>query len=68
MANDRHWILLIFEDKENKFLFKTMKFDTIKEMSYILNEKEQTCSNYYHQLIKPRGVFEFVRIYQEKVI
>ena len=65
MSRDRNWVLLIFEDKENKYLFKTYRFQTIKELSLVLNEKEQTCSNYYHGLIKPRGVFEYSRIYQE---
>jgi hypothetical protein len=65
MRHDRNWILLLFEDKENKILFKTFSFSTIKELSLVLNEKEQTCSNYYHGLIKPRGVFEYCKIYQE---
>ena len=68
MKNDRQWVLLIFEDIENRHLFKTFKFKTIKDLSMVLNQKEQTCSNYYHGLIKPRGIFEYARIYQEKSI
>ena len=46
MRHDRNWILLLFEDRENRILFKTFSFTTIKELSLVLNEKEQTCSNF----------------------
>ena len=38
-------------DKDRTELFKIMDFNTIKEISYVLNMKQQDISNYYHQLI-----------------
>ena len=60
----RRWILCLFEDETHKYLFKQYSFHTISEIAKVLDEKEQTCSNFYHGLIKPRDVFKFVKIYQ----
>ena len=30
------WVLYLFEDEENKEIFKILEFKTIKEVSYVL--------------------------------
>ena len=58
------WYVYLYEDKEKKDIFKIMKFDTINEMSKVMNLKPAVLSNYFHGLIKPRGVLKYCIIYQ----
>ena len=60
------WILFIFYDIERKDLIKQISFNSIKEISYVSGLKPQTISNYYHNLIKPRGILKYCILYQEK--
>lgn len=60
------WILFIFYDKQRTKLIKQLSFNSIKEISYVSGMKSQTISNYYHDLIKARGVLEYCILYQEK--
>jgi len=54
----------MFLDKDRTDLFKVMDFNTIKEIGYVLNMKQQDISNYYHQLIKERGPLKYCYLYQ----
>ena len=58
------WYLYLFEDEDRTEIFKIMKFDTISEMSIVLDIKPAVLSNYFHGLIKPRGVLKYCIIYQ----
>ena len=58
------WYLYLFENEEKKEIFKIMKFNTINEMSEVLQVKPNILSNYFHGLIKPRGVLKYCVIYQ----
>lgn len=58
------WILHLYKDKEHTDLIKVMEFDTIKKISYVLQIDSQVISNYFHGLIKPRGILEFCVLYQ----
>ena len=58
------WYLYLFEDEDRKEIFKIMKFDTISEMSEVLAIKSNILSNYFHGLIKPRGILKYCVIYQ----
>jgi hypothetical protein len=58
------WYLYLFEDEDRTEIFKIMKFDTISEMSAVLDIKSAVLSNYFHGLIKPRGVLKYCIIYQ----
>ena len=60
----KKWILYVFLDKDRTDLLKVMDFNTIKEVSYIVGEPPQTISNYYHQLIKERGLLKYCYLYQ----
>ena len=61
---DARWYLFLFTDIEKTNLLKVYHFDTIKEMSFVLDIEAQTISNYYHELIKSRGVLDYCKIYQ----
>lgn len=54
----------MFYDKERSELLKIMDFNTIKEVSYVLNMRQQDISNYYHNLIKERGPLKYCYLYQ----
>ena len=58
------WYLYLFETEEKEEIFKIMKFNTINEMSEVLQVKPNILSNYFHGLIKPRGVLKYCVIYQ----
>lgn len=57
-------MLFVFYDKERSDLLKIMDFNTVKEISYVLDMKSQDISNYYHQLIKERGPLRYCYLYQ----
>jgi len=56
------WYVYLFDN--NNEIIKIMKFNTISEMSYVLGEKPSVLSNYFHGLIKSRGVLKYCKIYQ----
>ena len=58
------WYLYLFETEEKEEIFKIMKFNTINDMSEVLQVKPNILSNYFHGLIKPRGVLKYCMIYQ----
>lgn len=60
----KKWLLFLFNDTDKSELLKVMDFNTIKEVSYILGEKQQDISNYYHNLIKERGNLRYCYLYQ----
>tara|TARA_R110001592_G_scaffold152202_3_gene379562 strand:+ start:2248 stop:2451 length:204 start_codon:yes stop_codon:yes gene_type:complete len=59
-----YWYLYLFETEEKEEIFKIMKFNTINDMSEVLQVKPNILSNYFHGLIKPRGVLKYCMIYQ----
>tara|TARA_R110000823_G_scaffold197614_6_gene328784 strand:+ start:319 stop:516 length:198 start_codon:yes stop_codon:yes gene_type:complete len=58
------WVVCLYKDIEKTDLWKIMEFNTIKDISYILNMKQQEISNFYHKLIKERGNLRYCVIYQ----
>jgi len=58
------WYVYLFEGEDRKEIFKIMKFNTISEMSQVLDIKPAILSNFFHGLIKPRGVLKYCMIYQ----
>ena len=61
---DLSWVLIIFTDMNRKTIWKIFVFDTIKDLSYTLGINPQIVSNYYHRLIKERGILQYCNIYQ----
>ena len=41
---------------------------TMGDIAYVLNLKSSVISNYYHGLIKPRGVLKYINIYQKQIV
>tara|TARA_R100000654_G_scaffold19091_1_gene39289 strand:- start:2096 stop:2299 length:204 start_codon:yes stop_codon:yes gene_type:complete len=58
------WILHLYTDEKKEELVKVMEFQTIKDISYVLAIDSQIISNYFHGLIKPRGVLKCCVLYQ----
>tara|TARA_R100000773_G_C4129931_1_gene61269 strand:+ start:37 stop:240 length:204 start_codon:yes stop_codon:yes gene_type:complete len=58
------WILHLYTDEKKEELVKVMEFQTIKDISYVLAIDSQIISNYFHGLIKPRGVLKYCVLYQ----
>jgi len=54
------WYLVIFTNENKEEVFKVIKCNTIKEMSYYLDIEPQIISNYYHGQIKSRGILNIV--------
>lgn len=66
MGNKKNliWYCILFTDTKKTEIFKTLKCDTIKEMSYYLGIEPQIIRNFYHNNIKARGVLEYCSITQ----
>lgn len=58
------WYVYLFENEEKKDIVKIMKFNTIMDMSYVLDIKSSVLSNFFHGLIKSRGILTYCNIYQ----
>lgn len=58
------WILYLFTDITKSEIFKIMEFKSVKDIAYVLNMKPQIISNYFHGLIKPRGILNNCVLYQ----
>tara|TARA_R100001015_G_C4622256_1_gene179650 strand:- start:1452 stop:1664 length:213 start_codon:yes stop_codon:yes gene_type:complete len=61
------WYIYFFDKPitdDKKEIIKTMKFNTINEMSEVLGMKPAVLSNYFHGLIKPRDILQYCIIYQ----
>ena len=58
------WVVYLFYDDKKKDIFKIMEFKTIKQVAYCLDVDPQTISNYFHRLIKPRGILKNIVLWQ----
>ena len=61
---NKKWLLFVFFDKDKKELWKVLDLNTIKDVAYIVNQSPQVVSNYYHNLIKERGLLKYCYLYQ----
>jgi len=61
------WYLFVFDSIEKNNLLKIMKFNKIKDLSYVVDLSPTIVSNYFHNLIKPRGLLKYCYIYQTKI-
>lgn len=62
-----YWSVYIFDKEitiQDKEIIKIMNFDTMNSMSEVIGIKSSVLSNYFHGLIKPRGILKFCIIYQ----
>ena len=58
----------LFVDYAKTQLLKVYIFKTTREITYVLDCGQSEVYNYYHKLIKPRGLLQFVNIYQHSLL
>ena len=58
------WFLYLFEDEEKTQLFKIMEFNTIRELGYVMDLPSTIISNWFHELILPRGILKRCSLFQ----
>ena len=62
----RNWIVVIYGDKEKTHILKVFVMDSIKQIAYILDETPTNVSNFYHKLIKPKKLMNYIDIIKKK--
>ena len=65
---DRVWVLELFGSQDKSEILKVYEFCTMGDIAYVLNMKTTTLFNFYHNLIKARGVLEYVNIYPKNIV
>ena len=61
----KNWIVILFLDLEKKDIYKVFELKSVKEISYLLQIEPQVISNFYHNLINPRGILKNCIILQK---
>ena len=59
------WVVEVFHDDTKSEILKVYLFRTVKEVAYVLGMKQSDVYNFYHALIRPRGVLRYVNIYKK---
>ena len=59
------WHLMVFNDSSRTTPLKVLTLNSIKEVAYIVGVTPQSVSNYFHQLIKPRGALKYVALFKD---
>lgn len=50
------WYLILFTDEKKAEVLRILRCRTMRELAYYLDMKPQTVSNYFHGLIRARGI------------
>lgn len=58
------WVVYLFTDSTKSDIFKIMEFKTVRDIGYVFNVSPQVVSNYFHGLIRPRGILKNLVLYQ----
>lgn len=58
------WVLNIYYDVAHKQHFKTLEFDTLREIAECLCKPIYEVSNFYHKIKKATGVFANLYLYK----
>ena len=56
------WQLTVYADEGQTEIAATWRFARMKDAAAVLDVKPSALSNYYHQLIRPRGILAFCAI------
>ena len=62
------WSLILFTDDKKTEILNILHVQTMQNVAYILNENTCKCSNRYHNLIRPTGIFKQMTIIKNKII
>ena len=55
-------------DKQKKEIFKVLEFNTLKEIAYVMNKNIYDVTNFYHEITKPKKLFNYINIYQSEFL
>ena len=61
----KNWVVVIYRNTEKSEIFKVLNLDSVKQIAYILNESPTDVSNFYHKLIKPKNLMNYIDIYKK---
>ena len=66
MGNKKNitWTLILYTNPQKTEIFKIIRCESICEMGFYLNLNPNSVSNYFHKLVKPRGVLKLCDITQ----
>tara|TARA_Y100000592_G_C5301884_1_gene235904 strand:- start:339 stop:545 length:207 start_codon:yes stop_codon:yes gene_type:complete len=59
------WIVVLFDTPEKENIYKIFELKSVKHISYLLDIDTQIISNFYHNLINPRGILKYCIILQK---
>jgi len=62
------WIMILFTDKTKKDIFKVLEFNTLKEIAYVMDKQIHDVTNFYHNITKPKKIFNYINIYQSEFL
>ena len=61
------WSLILFTDNKKTEILNVLHVQTMQNVAYILNENTCKCSNRYHNLIRPIGIFQKLTIIKNNI-
>ena len=59
------WIIQLYYDKTKKNFYKNVECSTLKEVAYLTGTQIYDVSNFYHKLIKPKNLMNYIDIYKK---
>ena len=59
------WILIIYANAKKDEVVKIHRFNSIRQIAYIVDEPSRDVSNFYHRLILSRGNLKYIDLYKE---
>jgi len=62
VRENRPWLLLIFSDEGHEELVKRMWFERMVDLAFVLDIQTQNVSNFYHGLVKSKGILNYCEI------
>ena len=62
------WIMILFTDTNKTEIFKVLEFNTLKEIAYVMDKKIYDVTNFYHEITKPKTIFNYLHIYQSEFL
>ena len=56
------WTFVLSNNESKQHILSIMHVDTMKNLAYIIDEDCARCSNRFHNLIRPSGIFKKISI------
>ena len=58
------WLLVIYANDNKDEVIKVHRFNSIRQIAYVLDESPRDVSNYYHGLILARGNIKYIDMFK----